>query len=187
MIKLILTGAWVCLVTLGAVYFSVQLGTAPPADPKGEEKAPLELVRGEAVTIPVIADGTVQGYFVGRLSFMVDKKKEEIAQYPLPQYMTDALFDLLAGSDATKLGGKGSFDAEKFRATIKADINKKIGEPLVDQVFIEQLDYLSKDEIRNNAQQGKQNVPVQMVEGEDPTKPAGEAGGEAAPAEAPAH
>ena len=181
MIKLILTGAWVCLVTLGAVYFSVQLGTAPADAPKGEEKAALELVRGEAVTIPVIEDGGVKGYFVGRLSFMVDKKKEEIAQYPIPQYMTDAMFDLLAGSDTSKLGGHGGFDAEKFRSTIKEDLNKRIGEELVAQVFIEQLDYLSKDEIRNNAQRGKPNIPVKVVEGVDPTKTDGAA------AEAPAH
>jgi hypothetical protein len=33
MIKLVLTGVWVCVVTLAAVYFSVQMATAPATDP----------------------------------------------------------------------------------------------------------------------------------------------------------
>lgn len=35
MLKLLLTGVWVCAVTLGAVYFSVQMATAPAPDEAG--------------------------------------------------------------------------------------------------------------------------------------------------------
>lgn len=42
MLKLLLTGVWVCAVTLGAVYFSVQMATAPAPDEAGAKKADLQ-------------------------------------------------------------------------------------------------------------------------------------------------
>ena len=74
MLKLIITGIWVAAVTLGSVYFSIQMSKAP--DPNAEEaakKAVQELVRGEVVTYPVIAQGRVEGYFLARASFIADK------------------------------------------------------------------------------------------------------------------
>ena len=82
MLKLLLTGVWVCAVTLGAVYFSVQLATAPAPGEAGAKKANLQLVKGESITIPVINDGGVNGYFLSRISLRVDKTK--MAKIELP-------------------------------------------------------------------------------------------------------
>ena len=46
MLKLLLTGLWVCLVTLGAVYFSVKASAPPPpVDEEAARKEALQLVR----------------------------------------------------------------------------------------------------------------------------------------------
>jgi len=73
MIKVVLAGVWVCLITLAAVYFSVQMATKPPVDEAAEKKAQVEMVKGESITVPLLKDGTVQGYFIGRISYMMDK------------------------------------------------------------------------------------------------------------------
>ncbi|KGD86265.1 hypothetical protein [Rhizobium sp. YS-1r] len=158
MIKLLLTGLWVCIVTLGAVYFSVQMSAAPtPVDEEAKKKELLELIPGESITIPVISDGAITGYFLGRVSFMVDKQKITGVKLPITEVTTDELFTLLIGNKMVDLSKPGAFDLEKFRSSIKDGMNKKLGEGLVSEVLVEQLDYLSKEDIRNNASRGNKN------------------------------
>lgn len=57
MIKLVITGLWVCAVTLASVYFSVQVATAPAISPDDAKKAQRELVKGESINVPVISNG----------------------------------------------------------------------------------------------------------------------------------
>jgi flagellar basal body-associated protein FliL len=175
MIKLLLTGLWVCLVTLGAVYFSVQMSAAPaPVDEETARKEMLELVRGESITVPLIDKGTISGYFLGRISFMMDKEKIKSVELPMTELMTDQLFTLLVGNKMVDLGNPGAFDLETFRSRIKEDMNKKLGDAMVAEVLVEQLDYMSKEDIRNNASRGNRNPlsPVRIVEGEKVEEPA---------------
>lgn len=158
MVKLLLTGLWVCIVTLGAVYFSVQMSAAPaPVDEEARRKELLELVRGESITIPVISEGAISGYFLSRVSFMMDKEKIKGVKLPMTELTTDELFTLLIGNKMVDLSKPGAFELEKFRSTIKDDLNKRLGDGLVAEVLVEQLDYLSKEDIRNNASRGNKN------------------------------
>ena len=150
--KILGVGLGVCIVTLGAVYGSIYLATAP-AGPSEEEtkKAALELVRGEPITIPVLAGGDVQGYFLTRISFMMDKEKIKGQKLPVTEMMTDELFTLLVGDKMVDIANVGTFDIQAFRDKIKTEMNARLGEGMVDQVMIEQLDYVSKDAARKAA------------------------------------
>ncbi|MCJ8520830.1 hypothetical protein ABID21_003754 [Pseudorhizobium tarimense] len=177
MLKLLLTGLWVCLVTLGAVYFSVQMSAPPPpVDEEAAKKEALQLVRGESLTIPVISNGMVTGYFLGRFSFMMDKEKIKGAELPMTELTTDELFTLLVGDKMIDLGNPGAFDLETFRTRIKDDMNHRLGDDMVAEVLVEQLDYLSKEDIRTNvAREGKRPIEatkiVQGITVEEPAPP----------------
>lgn len=165
MLKLLLTGVWVCAVTLGAVYFSVQLATAPAPDEAGAKKASLQLVKGESITIPVINDGGVNGYFLSRISLRVDKTKMAKIELPATQLMTDELFTLLAGSSMVNIANISTFDPEAFKQRIREGLNKRLDDEVVEDVLIEQLDYLSKADIREQNGNGTPRS-VKLVEGE---------------------
>jgi hypothetical protein len=169
MIKLFLTGLWVCGVTLGAVYFSVQMAKPPvPGAEEAAKKAGFELVKGESITVPVIADGAVSGYFLGRISFMMDKEKIKGVKLPVTELMTDELFTLLVGNKMVDIGNVSAFDVNAFRARIKEDMNSRMGAGMVEEVLVEQLDYLSKGDMRanNGAQKKPSMTPVKIVAGE---------------------
>jgi flagellar basal body-associated protein FliL len=165
MVKLLLTGLWVCIVTLGAVYFSVQMSAAPaPVDEEAQKKAMQELVRGEPITVPMIADGTITGYFIGRISFMMDKEKIKDVALPVTELMTDQLYTMLVGNRMVDLSDPGAFDLEKFRSSVKEEMNRKLGDEMVAEVLVEQLDYMSKEDIRLNASRGgRSSPPVQKI------------------------
>jgi hypothetical protein len=168
MLKLLLTGLWVCIVTLGAVYAAVQMSAPPaPVDEEAARKEALQLVRGESLTIPVISDGMITGYFLGRFSFMMDKEKVKGVELPLTELTTDEMFTLLVGDKMVDLGNPGAFELETFRTKIKENLNGRLGEGLVTEVLVEQLDFLSKEDIRTNiAREGKRPVqPTKIIEG----------------------
>lgn len=160
MLKLVLTGIWVCAVTLGSVYFSMQSASAP-AVPDGEaaRRASEQYVPGEMITIPVIKEGAVQGYFLTKLSFSATKQGINDLPAPLRQMVTDELYDLLVGSKLIDVADTGTFDLPTFKTTVKEGLNKKLGGEVITEVLVEQLEYLTKDDVKRVA--NSQNVPRQ--------------------------
>lgn len=154
MLKLILTGVWVAVVALGAVYGSIQM--SKPVDPAAEEakkKAVQELVHGEMVTFPVISNGAVEGYFLTKTSYIVDKTKMAEVTLPVPAILTDELYTALVGDKVIRLPENKDLDLKAFKAKIKTAVNARLGTDAVVDVIIEQVDYLSKEEIRKSQEQ----------------------------------
>ncbi|MBP1853147.1 hypothetical protein [Rhizobium halophytocola] len=166
MIKLLIAGIWVCVVTLGAVYFSVDMATAPEKPADDANRPALELVRGETLTIPVFSSDGVKGYFLGRISFQMDKAKMAGQDLPMKELMTDELFTLLVGNKMVDLSNTSAFDLQGFRDHLKTDLNARLGQPLIQEVLVEQLDYLSKEDIAANSEAGQERKPpLKIAEG----------------------
>jgi hypothetical protein len=50
------------------------------------------------------------------------------------------------------------FDLEGFKARIRDTINERLGDKVFHDVFVEQIDYLSKEDIRSNMRRGNLNI-----------------------------
>ena len=73
MIKLLATGLWACLVTLGATFGVLEWQKhAAPAGAAGEGEKKLEELRTKAINVPIIGNGIIQGYMVAQFVFTVD-------------------------------------------------------------------------------------------------------------------
>ncbi|MGG7516296.1 hypothetical protein ACQ3G6_00230 [Allorhizobium undicola] len=167
MVKIVIAGIWACIVTLVAVYFSVQLATKP-APVETAKAPPTEVVRGEAITIPYLEDGGVKGYFLGRFSFVVEKDKAHAAPLQVSDILTDQLFTALVGNRMIDLSSPKRLDIEQFREGIRTGINKRLGDEVVQSVLIEQLDFLAKEDLREGGGKPKLKPGVKIVEGEAP-------------------
>ena len=161
MIKLVLSGVWVCAITLASVYFSVHMATAPAPAPDDSKQSQLELVKGETITVPIIADGTITGYFLGRISFMMNKDAVKNVSLPLTEMTTDELFTLLVGNKMIDISNMKSFDPNAFREMIKKEVNQHLGGEYIEQVMLEQLDYLPKTS--DSGQHKRTGKPVNVV------------------------
>jgi hypothetical protein len=169
MLKLVLTGLWVCGVTLGAVYGAVYVARAPVVDEAAAKRDALELVKGESINVPVIANGSVSGYFLTRISFRMDKEKIKGIHMPMTELMTDELFTLLVGNKMVDIENISAFDVNAFRGHIKEDMNKRLGDTMIEEVLVEQLDYMSKGDLHNaNSAPKKQNAPPVKIVAGDP-------------------
>lgn len=164
MLKLIFTGVWVAIVTLGSVYASIQMSKpADPADEAAKQKAIEELVRGEVVTLPVISGDHVDGYFVTRTSYIVDKTKMAAVTLPIPALLTDELYTALVGDRLIRVKENRGFDLKAFRERVKKAVNTRLGNDIVLDVIIEQVDYLSKDDIRIGQEQKKSPTATKQI------------------------
>lgn len=167
MLKLVVTGAWICAVSLGSVYFSIQHASAPiVSDAEAERRALQEYVPGELITVPVITGGGVQGYFLTKLSFSVDKAKAKNMEVPLKESVTNALFDILVGQKLINVGDSNSFDLAHFKTAVKEGLNKQLRDEVIFEVLVEQLEYLSKTDVARiaNSANEKQQKPVPIVD-----------------------
>ena len=175
MIKLLATGVWICAVALGSVYFSVQVTNKKEVvEPDPAMFGGLETIRGEVTSIPVISSGAVQGYFLTRLSYTVDPLKTEKLSVPVNELITDALYSALVGEPVIDFPDIERFDLEAFKTLIRDSLNERVGEELFHDVIIEQIDFLSKEDIRSNVQQGRSLKNNPTVERQAPS-PAAEA------------
>lgn len=160
MIKLLITGVWICGVALASVYFSVQIAN------RKEDEVPipamfggLESVRGPVTSIPVIADGAVRGYFITRLSYTIDGNKAELMTVPVQDLVTDVLYSALVGDQLIDYPHMKRFDLDGFKAYIRDALNDRLGDKVFYDVIVEQIDFLSKSDIRSNMKRGNMNMP----------------------------
>ncbi|WP_046119778.1 hypothetical protein [Ensifer aridi] len=167
MLKLVLTGVWVCAVTLGSVYFSMQHASAPAiSDAEADRRASEEYVPGEIITVPAIKDGAVQGYFLAKLSFSATREGIAKLHAPLRQLVTDELYDMLVGSTYIDIADTETFDLPGFKGAVKDGLNKKLGSEVITEVLVEQLEYLTKDDVERvaNSQNRPYQKPVPVID-----------------------
>jgi hypothetical protein len=167
MVKLILTGVWVAIVTLAAVYFSIQF--SKPEDPNAadaKKKATEELVRGELTTFPVIENGSVEGYFLTKTSYIADKNKIAAITLPIPELLTDQLYTELVGDNVIRIGDNRKFNLKAFRDRVKDALNKRLGDGVILDVIVEQIDYLTKEDLRANMNQSGVKPPMEHIAGD---------------------
>ena len=152
MIKLVVSGIWICALSLASVYVSMQMARG-----KTDDAAPqpyfggMDYVRGDLVSIPVISGGTVHGYFLTRLVYTVDPTKLSQLSVPLRDLITDELYTLLVGNRVVDFPKMDNFDLKAFRTEIKSALNKRVGADLFRDVMVDQIDFLSKSDIRSQS------------------------------------
>jgi hypothetical protein len=85
---------------------------------------------------------------------------------------TDELFSLLVGNKMVDVTNIKAFDPAAFREEIKKGMNERLGGDYVAEVMLEQLDYLSKEDVKETSggKPAKVGAPVKIVE----TAPASE-------------
>ncbi len=154
MIKLVISGIWVLAVTLASVYFSLQMSSAKQ---DGQDQADffggLDYVRTDMLSIPAFSEGRVQGYFITRLVYTAEPDVLRTLTLPPHVLITDELYSLLVGNSAIDFTSMETFDVDSFRAVVRDRLNDRLGKKVFHEVLIEQMEFLTKLEIRNNAAQ----------------------------------
>ncbi|HKZ97460.1 MAG TPA: hypothetical protein VJ045_10825 [Hyphomicrobiaceae bacterium] len=149
MIKLVAVGLWVCVVTLAASYGTLQwlMHSAAPHEPE-EQQHNIEEVRTKAINVPIIADGSIQGYVVAQFVFTIDSKLlSQLAVKP-DVFLLDEAFKTIYAGDSVNFRQMKKQDLPALAKQLAGNVNKRLGAAMIQDVLIDQLNYVTKEEVR---------------------------------------
>lgn len=151
MIRFVVAACWLCAVTIGAVIYSFTV-SAPKGDKPPEPAffGGLDYVKTGVISVPLMKEGAVYGYFLARLVYTVEPSVARTLSLPAESLLVDEVYTYLYGNPQIDFANYDDLDLTAFRNGIREEVNKRVGRPLVHDVLVEQIDYLSKSEIRDN-------------------------------------
>lgn len=149
MIKLMATAIWISLATTGALIYAFQSSMQSDAEQDAEPTpfAGLDYVRTGIISVPVFDDGKVHGYFLARLVYTAEGRRLAQLKLPAEALLTDLVYTHLYGHPEIDFTTRKNFDVENFRETLRSGLNERIGEDLIREVLVEQIDYLPKGQV----------------------------------------
>jgi len=150
-LKFALAAIWICAATVGSIFFAFSAsGPTPEGEPQPAYFGGLDYMKTEVLSIPVVREGGVQGYFIARLVYTVEKDKIAKLSVPAQPLLVDELYSYLYSNPDIDFTSAETINVDGLKTGIRDAINAKVGETLIHEVLIEQVDYLSKADIRDN-------------------------------------
>jgi len=151
MIKIILAGLWACLVTLAASYAAVSwhAGHASPEHEPERLHGGLETVRTRMISVPIIRSGAIQGYVMAQFSFSADAAILKRLSLKADVVLLDEAFKAIYSEDALDLRNMKKQDLGGLVKRIVEGSNQRFGTRIVEDAFIQEFSYVTKDGVRN--------------------------------------
>jgi hypothetical protein len=173
MIKFVVAALWISAATLGSVYFSFNSARphAPEEKPEPGLMGGLDYVSVPLLSIPVMAKSEVVGYFLAKLVYTVEPEKKAKLILPAEALLVDELYSHLYGNPQIDFSKRETLDVDALRAGLRDAVNARVGDKLVHEVLIEQVDFLSKQDIRDNtARRRKVAAAMEAAQAAPPPK-----------------
>jgi hypothetical protein len=149
MIKLIASGLWVCLVTLLSAYAAVSWQTARAPETETQKLfGGLESVRTRMISVPIVADGAIHGYVMAQFVFTVDAKVLKRLSVKPDVFLLDEAFKAIYAGESIDFRQVKKQDLPGLSKQIADGVNKRLGTHLIDDVLVQELNYITKDRVR---------------------------------------
>lgn len=148
MVKDLVLGLCVVLATLGGSMAATKFagGAAGPAHAPAEK---LENLRVDGVSVPALRNGKVSGYVIGSIVAMVPASILQDRRDALSVYLNEATFRTFYHEPAFDFAMLKPAETEQLAGKIMTRVNNRLGGSGVKEILIENLSFVTLDEIRN--------------------------------------
>lgn len=149
MVKVLLIGLWVCVVTLLSSYGGAYWVAGHTATAEEEPYlAGIEYRRLEAINVPMIIDGSVRGYVVAKLVYTADAGTLRKITIDPQVFVTTAAFDEIYMNGRVEFGKLSKYNLSDMLENVKKRANKQLNGDVVQEVLVDSVNYIDKTEIR---------------------------------------
>lgn len=153
MIRLIVTGIWICLVTALSSYAATLWKTeTQPEEVVDNLFGGLQSVKTSMISVPVVSGGAVDGYVLAQFTFTMKADVLKKMSVKPDVFLLDAAFRTIYGSEAAALRGSKKQDLQTLTSAVKTRVNERFGQQFVEDVLIERFTFIPKSETRNGAE-----------------------------------
>lgn len=158
MIRSLLISIWILSLALVSAYFGATIKfSSKPQSPAGEEGP--ALVTLKALTVPVISNGAMQGYVLAQLTLYMKRDLLKTLPQPPDLVVTDYVFRTIYAEEQVDFKHLTKQDLDKLSKSVLESVNARAGAPLVENVLIQELHYLNKQEVASGVGAGAGVVP----------------------------
>lgn len=153
MIKIFGIGLWVCLVTLGSSYVVASVRSSQPdeAAAKASYFEGLDYRKTDAIAVPIIAENAIQGYVLARFVYTIDGKLAASLAVPPDPIILDEVFRSVYSASGFDFHNPERYDLPGLLASVKSGVNGKYGQTVVEDVMVDQFDFLPKNQTGGEA------------------------------------
>ena len=154
MIKPILTGVWVCAATMGSAYLGAAWQRPAAVTTERQDHASSSdstPVRTRMISVPVVADGGIRGYVVAQFAFTASAKLMKHMSVKPDLYVLDEAFQLIFSGDMIDFRQFKKQDLPALGRKIAENVNKRLGVRVIEDVLIQELNYVPKDSVRGGS------------------------------------
>lgn len=142
MIKIILIGFWACLTTLAAGYAVNHLRESAAKAPAAAV-AQRESKKTKEISVPKIRDGSVKGYIVAQLSYVVDTEAAKKSPVPAEAFVVDEAFRYIYDDTSIDFDHLEAFDLGKMTKALIKNVNARMNAEVVVDVGIQEMTFLT--------------------------------------------
>jgi len=150
MMRLVISCLWVCIVTLGSAYavIAVKMHQAAAAATAASEANKVGYEKTRPISVPIIANGTVQGYVVAQFSYTSDIDDGKKSTVPIEAFILDEAFKTLYADADDKLDFRHleKYDIGSLTKSLIERVNHRLNSPMLKDVLVEEFNYVSKEE-----------------------------------------
>lgn len=147
MIKHLIIGFCAVIVSLGSMVISAHLFAAGGEPQPSAENRATEDIKSGVISVPVIKSGTIRGYVIAEFLCVIDT--ERAAKRPVVAYLADEVFRRIFNNEAADFARVELIDVPKLVAAMRESLNQRLGGEVVTDVLVQQFEYISKQEIRD--------------------------------------
>ena len=151
MLKAILSGLWVCVITLGSSYAATwwKVGHSAPAAPAAEvSSGGVEYKKTKVINVPMIADGGVQGYVMAQFVFTADAGVLKNLSVQPEVFLQDEAFRALYSDEKLDFRHLEKYDITKLTKMLVEKVNQRLDMKLVKDVLVQEFNYVSRDDMK---------------------------------------
>jgi hypothetical protein len=146
-IKPLALGLWISVVVAASSYVVADMKASAIAPPTDSEEAYLEGLEYRSLpplTVPMIGQGEVSGYVVAKLLYTADARALHALPIDPDAFVSDETFRTLYTDARVEFGKVARQDLDAIVASIKQRVNERIGLDLIQDVLLEQVDYVDR-------------------------------------------
>jgi hypothetical protein len=103
------------------------------------------------ISVPVIANGKVQGYIMAQFAFTIEGAALKRLPVKPDVYLIDEAFKILYSSDLLDFRQVKTQELPAVSKMIMDNTNNRLGGAIIRDVLVQEFTYLSKDQVRRGA------------------------------------
>ncbi|MEE7476580.1 hypothetical protein [Methylobacterium hispanicum] len=147
--KVLVTGLWICAVTIASCYGAVTWGGGLFAKKTEAYLEGLQYQKLAPINIPMIAEGRVQGYVIAVLVFTADARLMHTLPVPPNAFVVDEAFRQIYADPSLDFRKLAKYDITRRLAEVRSAVNGRLGAEVVKDVLVDEMNFVPKREVRS--------------------------------------